>query len=70
MVLVFGGAAEVAEGAGIAVQAVHVAFAPGRVAVDAAVVEERCAQEPLQPRRDQHCCCILPQPNQIHQNFI
>ena len=42
MVFVFGGAAVVAEGVGIAVQAIHVAFAAGRVAVDAAVVEERC----------------------------
>lgn len=43
MILVFGGAAVEAEGAGIAIQAEHIAFAPGGVAVAAADVEERGA---------------------------
>lgn len=44
MILVFGGAAVEAEGAGVAVEAEHVAFAPGGVAVGAAHIEECCVQ--------------------------
>lgn len=65
MILVFGGAAVEAEGAGVAVQAEHVAFAPGGVAVGAADVEEGGVEELLQPRRHRHCVRPLPQPQPI-----
>lgn len=55
VVLVAGGAAVETEGAGIAVEAVHVAFTPRRVAVHVAQREELRAEQRLQPRRCRHC---------------
>lgn len=55
VVLVAGGAAVEAEGAGIAAEAVHVAFTPRRVAVHVAQREELRAEQRLQPRRCRHC---------------
>lgn len=59
MILVFGGAAVEAKGIGITIQAIHIAFAPGGVAVSPAHIEESGVEKLLQPRRNvQHC--VLP----------
>lgn len=58
MILVFGGAAVEAEGIGITIQAIHIAFAPGGVAVSPAHIEESGVEKLLQPWRNQHC--VLP----------
>lgn len=65
MIFVFRWPAVETKGIAVTIQAIHIAFTPGGVAVGPADGEERRVKKFLQPRRHRHC--ILQQPNN-HQN--